>query len=160
MTRADRILLLLIGWPVAAAAQVLPSEPQPVDYRAIGENFVPLAGPCKNDDPAEVVVCGRSEQRYRIDPHVLAAVRAADASPPKPSLNATGADSCVGPNCGGATIPLVGMALTVARAAMLAAKGDDWKEAFRTHPDQYEAYRQSEAAVKGGMGMGANSARK
>jgi hypothetical protein len=104
------------------------------------------AAECKDSDPTEVVVCGRSQQRYRIDPDVLAATRAAEVPPPKPELDATTANACVGPNCGGATIPLVAMALTAIKAGELAAEGEDWKEAFRTRPDQYKAYQESKKA--------------
>ena len=34
-------------------------------------------------------------------------------------------------------IPLVGMALTALKAAVLASQGEDWREAFKTHPDEY-----------------------
>lgn len=92
---------------------------------------------CKNDDPKTVVVCGRSQQRYRIDPTILEASREAAALPPKQK---TTTDACIGPNCGGGTIPLVGMVLTVAKAAVLASEGEDWREAFRTRPDGYQVY--------------------
>ena len=99
---------------------------------------------CKSNEE-EVVVCGRSRQRFRIDPAVLAATRAAEAPPPKPSLDASRDTSCTGANCGGATIPLVAIALTVLKAAELAAKGDDWREAFRTRPDAYKQYQDAKA---------------
>jgi hypothetical protein len=95
---------------------------------------------CRSDDPTTVVVCGRSQQRYRIDPVVLEATREAEAPPPKPRLDATTAEGCTGPNCGGGVIPLVGMALTAVKAAVLASEGEDWREAFRTHPDAYRQY--------------------
>jgi hypothetical protein len=100
---------------------------------------------CNSDDPSTVVVCGRSQQRYRIDPLVLEATREAEAPPPKPKLDATTTNACTGPNCGGGVIPLVGMALTAVKAAVLASQGDDWREAFRTRPDQYRAYEDAKA---------------
>jgi len=115
---------------------------------------------CKSNDPAEVVVCGRSQQRYRIDPQVLAATRAAEALPPKPALDASRDSSCTGANCGGGTIPLVGMALAVLKAAELAVQGDDWREAFRTHPDQYQLYEQSKASKKARVSIGLGAASK
>lgn len=147
-------LLLVLGalsWPTTAVAQDA-GEPRPSLSQVLAKQEAQSADSCKETDPTEVVVCGRSPQRYRIDPDVLAAARAAEAPPPKPSLDATTANPCVGPNCGGATIPLVAMALTAIKAAELAAEGDDWKEAFRTHPDQYKAYQQSKA--KGGISIG------
>ena len=100
---------------------------------------------CKSDDPTTVVVCGRSQKRYRIDPVVLEATREAGAPPPKPRLDATTAEGCIGPNCGGGTIPLVAMALTAVKAAVLASQGDDWRDAFRTHPDAYRQYEDAKA---------------
>ena len=110
---------------------------------------------CKSTDSSEVVVCGRSEQRYRIDPSVLAATRATEALPPKPPITGDVPEAgCVGPNCGGGSyVPLVGMALTALKAAELAADGNDWREAFRTRPDEYRAY-QSAKATKGGISIG------
>jgi len=67
------------------------------------------------------------------------------AGPFKPLLDASTEQSCVGPDCGGATIPLVGMALVALKAAELAAQGDDWREAFRTRPDAYRAYQEAKA---------------
>jgi hypothetical protein len=117
-----------------------------------GSTVGPLSKPgassearCSSNDPTTVVVCGRSKQQYRIDPLVLEATREAEAFPVKPKLDATTAQACTGPNCGGGMIPLVGMALTAVKAAVLASQGDDWREAFRTHPDEYRAYEDAKA---------------
>jgi len=150
------LVLAAMALPSAAAAQELP--PVPI-ARALGGARADTAG-CKSNDPAEVVVCGRSQQRYRIDPQVLAATRAAEALPPKPALDASRDSSCTGPNCGGGTIPLVGMALAALKAAELAAQGDDWREAFRTHPDQYQLYEQSKASKKARVSIGVGAASK
>ena len=153
MTKLRRLVFLMaLGWPTAAATQA-PVRPEPSLSQSLADQEAQPAESCKSSDPTAVVVCGRSQQRYRIDPNVLAAARAAEAPPPKPELDATNANTCVGPNCGGATIPLVAMALTALKAAELAAEGDDWKEAFRTHPDQYEAYQASKAK-KGRISIG------
>jgi hypothetical protein len=37
------------------------------------------------------------------------------------------------------------MGLTVARAAALAARGDDWRDAIRIHEDEYRLYKAAEA---------------
>lgn len=100
---------------------------------------------CKSEDPTVVVVCGRSQQRYRIDPVVLEATREVEAPPPKPRLDAASDQGCIGPNCGGGTIPLVAMALTAVKAAVLASQGDDWRDAFRTRPDAYRQYEDARA---------------
>jgi hypothetical protein len=104
---------------------------------------------CTSQDPAEILVCGRTkDDAYRIDRSVLEAMRAREAAPPKPDANAqaaAAAPGCVGPlACGGAPVPLVGLALKTLEAASLAATGEDWREAFRTHQDEYRLYQQSQ----------------
>lgn len=149
-----RPFAIVVGSLAAAlySPQCAAQASQPIVSAAPG---VARAQPgCDSDSPAEVVVCGKPAERYRIEPNVLAATRAAEALPPKAPLDATAPEGCVGPNCGGGTIPLVGMALTAIEAASLAAQGDDWREAFRTHPDQYQAYLQSKATHKGGISIG------
>jgi len=103
-----------------------------------------------------VIVCGRSRDPDRIDPSVLAARRAAEALPPKPPITGDVPDaSCAGATAcaGGSYVPLVAMALTALKAAELAADGDDWRDAFRTHPDEYQSY-QNAKAKKGGVTIG------
>lgn len=144
---ANRVCLLLIaalGWSAASAAEAQP-VPDPPLANALAAVGAERAHGCTASDPTEVIVCGRSRQQFRIDPAVLAATRAAEAPPPKPELDANAAPACTGPNCGGGTIPLVGMALTAIKAAELAAQGDDWRDAFRTHPDSYSVYQEEKA---------------
>jgi hypothetical protein len=155
--------LLLIAAGAAFSGVAAAQEPAQSLGEALTKTSSDHPGACKSDDPSAVVVCGRSQQRYRIDPDVLAATRAAEAPPPKPSLDATADQACVGPDCGGGTIPLVGMALTAIRAVELATHGDDWREAFRTRPDQYRAYedaRAKEKAKKGGISIGVSAGNK
>jgi hypothetical protein len=143
VTRSGVVMLVALAASVPAAAQ---QSAQP----ALGEALSAATQPpnCKSD-ATQVVVCGRADHKYRIDPNVLAATRAAEAPPPKPKLDASKEIACVGPNCGGGDyVPLVGMALTAIKAAELAAQGDDWREAFRTHPDQYRAYQESQESGK------------
>lgn len=156
-------LLVLTGLtaPAATAAEAQPAVPSPTLAQALKDaSPASAARRCTSSDPAEVVVCGRSASRYRIDPSVLASARAVEARPPKPLIDASREQSCVGPDCGGATIPLVGMALVALKAAELAADGDDWREAFRTRPDAYRAYEDAKAkqatrpSVSVGVGAG------
>jgi hypothetical protein len=152
VTKLRRLMFMVAAcWPAAAMGQEASTPPEPSLSQALAKEGAQSSPGCKDSDPTEVVVCGRSQQRYRIDPDMLAAIRAVEAPPPKPALDATNAGGCIGPNCGGGTIPLVAMALTALKAAELAAEGDDWKEAFRTHPDQYQAYQQSK---KGRVSIG------
>ncbi len=157
MTKAACLLLTAL---VASAAwpQDRPPAADTV-AKALTERSAPQPD-CKSTNATEVVVCGRSQERYRIDPDVLAASRAAEAAPPKAPLNATTSEQCAGPNCGGGSyVPLVGMALTALKAAELAVQGDDWREAFRTHPDEYKAYENSKAK-KGHVSIGLSAGNK
>lgn len=138
-------LLLIAGLFGSAPSTAIGQSLAPLSSMAAAKSDQPSNVRCKSDDPTVVVVCGRSQQRYRIDPVVLEATREAEAPPPKPTLDATTAEGCVGPNCGGGTIPLVAMALTAVKAAVLASQGDDWRDAFRTHPDAYRQYEDAKA---------------
>ena len=155
MTKAASLLLLAFAWSPAMAAQDQPGRmtmPQALRDAAPGAQ-----SKCDNDDRHAVVVCGRSQAPYRIDPNVLAATRAAEAPPPKPPVGSAPPEQCTGPNCGGGSyVPLVGMALTALKAVELAAQGDDWREAFRTRPGQYRLYQEQQAkrAKKSGVSVG------
>src|SRR5690348_6703088 len=102
---ASTLLLMgLAGSPALAALD----EQSPTLSQAVDGSVSSARPACKNDDPKTVVVCGRSQQRYRIDPDVLAATRQAEALPLKPQLDATTSVPCSGPNCGGGSyVPLV-----------------------------------------------------
>ena len=125
----------------------------------------PLATSCSPKDPAEILVCGErgKADKYRINPSVLATIRAREALPPKPALTADQppqSNGCVGTTeCKGDAVPLVGMALVLLDAVEAAAKGDDWREKLRTRPDEYRLYQEAEARrreqrkVKVGLGV-------
>ena len=144
MRKAAHLLLIasLFG---SAPSTVMGQSLAPSGSMAAANLGSPSDVRCKSDDATTVVVCGRSQQRYRIDPVVLEATREAEAPPPKPNLDATAAPGCIGPNCGGGMIPLVAMALTAVKAAVLASQGDDWRDALRTHPDAYRQYEDAKA---------------
>ena len=140
---------IVAGFVSSAAAQAPASRNSEATAKALSSVATDGKTDCKSDDPNAVVVCGRSQQRFRIDPNVLAATRRAEALPPKAPLDATGAQPCTGSQCGGGDfVPLIPMALKALKATELAIEGDDWREAFRTRPDQYQAYR-AEQAKKG-----------
>ena len=146
MARAGRVLISLsIALAVPAAAQT-PTPPL-ADVTSITHQ--PDVR-CKDKDPKTVIVCGRPSERYRIDRSVLEADRERNALPPKPQVMADqGADSgCVGGQGGGCTnggvIPLIGIALAAVKAVELNAKGDDWRDAIRTHEDEYRLYKEAE----------------
>lgn len=153
MTKLALLILVGLASSQASAAQD-PASTTPKSLGQAVQGNEPQRG-CRNDNPSEVIVCGRSEQRYRIDPDVLAATRQSEALPSKPQLDASTAEPCTGPNCGGGSyVPLVGMALTAIKAAELAAAGDDWRDAFRTHPDQYKIYQQSKQSKRPSISIG------
>jgi hypothetical protein len=130
---------ILIAAVAGAAAPAPPAETPKIVLSA--------ANPCESGTTADILVCGKRGDHFRIDPNVLEADRAANARPPKPPAHAdeATASGCVGPNaCKDGVIPLVGMALAAAKAAALAANGDDWRDAIRTHQDEYRLYKQAE----------------
>lgn len=105
--------------------------------------------------PGEVVVCGeRGTSPYRIDAAVLQAIREKEKAenPRRLSDRSATAESCVvGPNaCPGAgAVDLVGPALLVAKSLINAATGEDWREPFRTRPDDYQLHEQAKAQRQG-----------
>lgn len=138
---------MIIGLALAAAAAVSPlaagAEP---DGLTIASSATPAADPCRSEEADEVVVCGKPNSPYRLDPVVLESMRAREAVPPKPpvTVEVSQADGCVGPSaCKGDQVPLVRMALVAAQAAALAAEGEDWRQALRTREDEYRLYQQA-----------------
>jgi hypothetical protein len=129
----------------AAAGAAEPTEPRSDTPSMVSS----AADPCKGAGGNDILVCGkRGADKFRIDRNVLEADRAANALPPKPPVDASEVaqgNACVGPNaCKDGVIPLVGMALAAAKAAALAASGGDWRDAIRTHEDEYRLYKQAE----------------
>lgn len=158
MTRSCGVMLAVLATAAPAAAQQDTSAAPPSIAQAL---TVAKQPPNCSSDATQVVVCGRSSPKYRIDPDVLAAARAAEAPPPKPNPDASQQIACVGDHCGGGNyVPLVGMALKAVKAAELAAQGDDWREAFRTHPDQYQAYQQSKQRERAHVSIGITAGSK
>lgn len=106
---------------------------------------------CGPTDPSDVVVCGSRSRKYRIDRNVLAAQRATEATPSREqAIDPQEHAQCIGPNCGGDFLPLVSVAMTLAKAAVDAATGADWRQNFRTHPDEYSAYQESKSKEDSG----------
>jgi hypothetical protein len=134
-----------------AAAQNVPQPAAPALGNALRNTVAdPSPQDCKTNDPNSVVVCGRSQQFYRIDPNVLAAERVVEAPPIRAPLTADDAQTaCIGPECGtGGVVPFIGMALIAATAVAMAADGDDWRDAVRTHEEEYQAYLDAKAKQK------------
>ena len=101
-------------------------------------------------NPDEITVCAErnSKDRYRIDPGVLGADRAANANP-RPEQKLAPKEKCPphGPICEGqGAIPISAIAIVAAKTAILAANGGDWREVVGLTNDQdYEEYRAAKA---------------
>lgn len=134
----------LLGAPLGAqpATVAAPDEPPLVAPRAYD--------PCTMVNPDEITICAERNQkdRYRIDPGVLGSDRAANANP-RPEQKLAPKEKCPphGPVCEGqGAIPISAIAIVAARTAILAAKGEDWREGLGLTNDQdYEEYRAAKA---------------
>jgi hypothetical protein len=90
----------------------------------------------------EIVVCGERSDRYRIDPVLMEVSRKQAArNDRKAGIRSVTAERCspVGANgCPGKdVIPVTAVALVALKAGVAVAKGEEWTEVFRTHPDEY-----------------------
>ncbi|WP_152569529.1 MULTISPECIES: hypothetical protein [Sphingomonas] len=109
-----------------------------------------LARPCKDDGDADVTVCARPRDDFRIDPNVLAGQRAREALPvdtrsPQERSQVADCTKEVGQCQGGGVIPILPGVVRTVTAVVLAAKGEDWRQPFRDKPDEYQAYRAYQA---------------
>ncbi len=150
-------LVILLAMAVAvigtaADAQVSPTPPAPQTLRII----LPVIDPgCSKPDSGDdvIVVCGKEDRRYRIDPTVLATGRARAAldRPPRPEgQKALFAETCspIGgrPCAGQGTIPVSNIALVLATALIKVAKGEDVRPMLRPGPSDYDLYKEEKAA--------------
>ena len=117
---------------------------------------LPVVDPgCSKPGPGDdvILVCGRTDGLYRIDPTVLATVRARGAldNPPRPdgkgrlfreACSPVGGRPCPGQG----TLPVSSIALVVATALIKVAKGEDVRPMLRPGPSEYELYMQETAA--------------
>ncbi len=132
-----------LAWSGAASAQAAPPAERPLDLHTHSDP----AG-CGTASRGEVVVCGsRKRSPYRPDQTILDAdnSKRAAANPPRVQDRSGEANLCgtVRNECGGGTIPLLEPALRVATALVDAVKGDDWREAFRNGPSDYDRYQEA-----------------
>jgi len=100
-------------------------------------------------NPDEITVCAERDQneRYRIDPGVLGADRVANANP-RPEQKLAPKEKCPphGPVCEGqGAIPISAIAIVAAKTAILAAKGEDWREGLGLNDKDYDEYRAAKA---------------
>lgn len=60
------------------------------------------------------------------------------------------AEASAPPGRDGGMIPLLPAAVKVATAVVKAAKGEDWREAFRTKADDYQLYQEAKREAAAG----------
>ena len=141
---------------LALAAGTLAAAPLDAEPATVADpdepKLAPLAAvdPCTSVQADEITVCGERNQkdRYRIDPGVLGADRAAEANP-RPEQKLAPKEKCPphGPICPGqGAIPVSAIALVAVETAVRAAKGEDWREGLGlTNDRDYEEYRLAKA---------------
>ena len=101
----------------------------------------------------EIIVCGERSERYRIDPAIMEVSRRQAARNERiPGRDTVVAEKCspVGANgCrGGDVIPITAIALVALKTAVMVANGEDWRELFRTQPDEFREYEKARDAAK------------
>ena len=106
---------------------------------------------CPKSGDQQIIVCAdpAERSRYRIDPAITAAEKAA-ASDPRPPVHHTIGDEPCPPHglklCPGLdTVPVLAIARVALESAVLASNGEDWRAPMRTQSDQYELYREAKA---------------
>ena len=117
---------------------------------------------CPTGANGEIVVCGSKDKKYGPDADVMTAAEAAPLPPMPDSRERATARQCgTGGNlCDSGQIPVTAIALAGAKAVIQAVKGEEWKEVFRTRPDEYQRYlaarnrRQARARVSVGVRAG------
>lgn len=167
MVAANWSVLMVFAMAVPAAGGAEPgADPLGAAQGQAPERIaIPLQNPNCASGEGEIVVCGRKEDRYRIDPTVLAGLRAREARevPSRPDRRIVTAEKCspVGPNgCAFQNVlPVSAIALTLITAAVKAIKGEDLRPMLRAEPTDYELYEQAKAdeerrkAAAGGVGL-------
>ena len=107
----------------------------------------------RSDDAEAVVVCGRSDRRFRIDASTLATLRAIEArndnaNRPRPRAITEGC-SGLGPMdaCGG-DIPISAIAFRAIALAVKAIRGEDLRPALQQGPTDYDLYKEARAEAE------------
>ncbi|HEV2596535.1 MAG TPA: hypothetical protein VGU01_15195 [Sphingomicrobium sp.] len=104
-------------------------------------------GECDTPDARHIVVCAQRPQGYRLDPSVIEANREADvnhrsAGSRTPAAQSVCSSQPMGCGEGLGSLDLVNVAIVAGTIAVKAAKGEDWKKAFRVGgPDEYQLYQ-------------------
>jgi hypothetical protein len=149
---------LILGGAAAGAPPSTPG-PAPVETTSISPYGPPAPAPVRNttkaadgschpQDARDIVVCAQRRQGYRLNPSVMDAERRAEqsarsATSAPPAAQASCAASPMGCGTGLEGLDLANVAVVVGAMAVKAAKGEDWKKAFRQGPDEYQLYLQA-----------------
>ena len=162
-----QIVMAALLFPAPAAAQGVGDIAAAIQDKSVKRPTTSIidvksAVGCPSGADGEVVVCGSKEPKYGPDADVTKAAEPAPLPPPAASpKRATTVQCGTGGNlCDSGQIPVTAIALAGAKAVIQAIKGEDWKEVFRTRPDEYQRYldaknrRQARArvTVSGGAG--------
>ena len=147
------ITMILMLWGTTVTAQAGQKPPTAAPLRIV----IPIVAPdCDAPPPSEgvIVVCGRKEDRYRIDPTVLAAIRSRDSRGgrrPDAHTNMF-ADGCSGiglSRCAGQNVVPVSSILFVAVTALIkVVKGEDLRPMLHTVPDEYALYKDAKETAE------------
>ena len=143
---------LLLVSASAASAQARPAPPTAAPVRIV----IPIVEPKCETPPAidgVIVVCGRKDERYRIDPTVLSAIRSRDSrGGPRPDAHTAmfsegcspvGISRCAGQN----VIPISSIVMVLATAVSKIARGEDLRPMLHTVPDDYALYQDAKATA-------------
>lgn len=146
-------LAIATAVPAGASAQAVHSGPRTVDPAS--------RQTCESGNGQGVVVCGqRVGSPYRIDPATLDSLRKEDLlkHPERIAGREPPPEACgtVRNECDGGYFPIFQPLMTVVSAVVKAANGEDWREPFRTGPDEYQLYldakrKQGRGSIKFGV---------
>jgi hypothetical protein len=141
MVRSIILFAISLAASSGADAQAAPQVGPRLDL-----NSPAAPADCGSQSGRDVVVCGnRQRSPYRPDETVLDAQRSEDAANNPSRVQDRSGDTAMcgtGRNeCSGGMIPLLGPALRVATAIVDAATGQDWRQAFRNGPSDYDRYQ-------------------
>jgi hypothetical protein len=149
VTRVLPAIILTLSAAAAPAATPTSSADAPSASAPAGRSTGASDLPCPSGDPQSIVVCAQRGQAYRLDSNVIDASRQAEAngrsaSSAAPPAQAVCAASPMGCGTGLEGLDLANVAIVAGTTAVRAAKGEDWRRAFRTGgADEYQLYRQA-----------------
>lgn len=136
----------LLAFALAAPVAAEPAEAPKLDLSV-------KAASCEGSAD-EVVVCGKRDERYRLDSAVMAVERSKEPSSGSrpPEYLSVNLQSCLPHGNGGCAgqgvVPVLKIAVVAAQVAARAIQGEDWREPLRTGPQDYRLYQESKARAE------------